>query len=252
MFTWCSTALGHQMPLVGVHLTKHQPDQQADHLLCWPAVVWLLTTRCMYWDGALGLTGGVGGVRGHWGLHMKNYDSVFQSTLEKSRQYIADNRTWVQVNQASVSTTLGHQMHLLWGWVHLTTYHSDPQADDMSCWPAVVPLMITRCLYLKWGHQGGLQVELGVWGGIGGYIWNMKMGYCKVLLKTQDSLLQTIEHDLNATGAKLVPFLVTRLLYQKGVTSELRSVVCTLVPLFSQVSSIYTITILCSAQLYIQ
>ena len=44
----------------------------------------------------------------------------------------------------------------------------------------------------------------------------MKMGYCKVLLTTQDSLLQTIEHELRSTGPKLVPFLVTRLLYQEG------------------------------------
>ena len=107
----------------GVHLTKHQPDQQADHMLCWHAVIWLLTTRCMYWGGGIGLTGGV---RGHWGLHMKNYNSVFQSTLEKSKQYIAYNRTRVQVNQTSVSTTLGHHMHLPWRgyiWQHITLTH---------------------------------------------------------------------------------------------------------------------------------
>ena len=56
---------------------------------------------------------------------------------------------------------------------------------------------------------------------MGGYISNMKMGYCKVLLKTQDGLLQTIEHELKSTGLKLVPFLATRLLYQEGGTSEL-------------------------------
>ena len=37
-----------------------------------------------------GLTGGVGGIGG---LHMKNEDSLLQSTLENSRQSIADNRT---------------------------------------------------------------------------------------------------------------------------------------------------------------
>ena len=78
----------------------------------------------------------------------------------------------------------------------------------------------------------------------------MQMDYCKVLLKTQDGLLQTIEHQLRSTGPKLVPFLATRLFYLGG-TSELRSVICTLVPLFSQVSSIYTNTILGSVQLYI-
>ena len=33
----------------------------------------------------------------------------------------------------------------------------------------------------------------------------MKMVYYKVLLKTQDSLLQTIEHELRSMGPKLVP-----------------------------------------------
>ena len=45
----------------------------------------------------------------------------------------------------------------------------------------------------------------------------MKMGYCKVLLKTQDGLLWTIEHELRSTELKLVPFLATRLLYQEGI-----------------------------------
>ena len=30
--------------------------------------------------------------RGYWGLHMKNEDSLLQSTLKNSRQSIADNR----------------------------------------------------------------------------------------------------------------------------------------------------------------
>ena len=45
----------------------------------------------------------------------------------------------------------------------------------------------------------------------------MKMGYCKVLLKTQDCLLLIIEHELRSTGLELVPFLATRLLYQEGI-----------------------------------
>ena len=112
------------MPLVwGYILTKQQPHQQADHMLCWPAVAWLWTTRCMYWGGGIegwqGCHGGIGG------LHMNNYDSVFQSILEKSKQYLADNWTWAQVNQTSVSTTLGHQVHLplggyIWQLITLT------------------------------------------------------------------------------------------------------------------------------------
>ena len=35
----------------GVHLTKGQPDPQADHMSFRPAVVPLLTTRCLYLGG---------------------------------------------------------------------------------------------------------------------------------------------------------------------------------------------------------
>ena len=59
--TQVRTTLGHQMLLPAwhwggiwrwwvwqVHLTKHHPDQQADDPLSWPALVTLLTTRCLY------------------------------------------------------------------------------------------------------------------------------------------------------------------------------------------------------------
>ena len=44
-----------------------------------------------YWGG--GVRGLMGGFWGYWGLHMKNEDSLLQSTLENSRWSIADNRT---------------------------------------------------------------------------------------------------------------------------------------------------------------
>ena len=154
-------------------------------------------------------------VRGIGQIHMKNADGLLQSTLENSRWSIADNRPWAQVNGTQVSTTLGHQMPPPGGiegayrvdgvGVHLTKHQPDPQADDMSFWPAVVLLLTTRCLY--WG--GGIR---GLTGGIGGYIWKIKMVYCKVLLKTQDGLLKTIEHELRSMGPKLVPLLATRYL----------------------------------------
>ena len=55
---------------VGVHLTKHQPDPQADHMSYRPAVVPLLTTRYLYWggDGASRVLMGCRGIRGHWGV----------------------------------------------------------------------------------------------------------------------------------------------------------------------------------------
>ena len=61
-------------------------------------------------------------------------------------------------------------------------------------------------------------VSRGLTGGIGGVRKNwglhikMKMVYSKVLLKTQNGLLQKVEHELSSTGPKLVPFLATILL----------------------------------------
>ena len=43
--------------VVGVHLTKHQPDTQANHMSCWPAVVPLLTNRCLYLGALRGIVG---------------------------------------------------------------------------------------------------------------------------------------------------------------------------------------------------
>ena len=156
---------------------------------------------------------------------MKNKDGLLWSTLENCRWSIADNITWAKVNETQVSTTLGHQMPLPggtegayggdgWGRVHLNKHHPDPQADDMLCWPAVLPLLNTRCLY--WGWGGGVREltwGVGASGALGGYMWKMKTVYCKVLMKTQDSLLQTIERELRSMRPKLVPLLATRCLY---------------------------------------
>ena len=101
---------------VGVHLTKHQPDSQADQMSCWPVVVPLLTTRCVYWGGE-GPTGGIGG--DIW----KNQDSVLQSPLENSR---------------------------------LSIEHCRPIEHELrSMEPKLVPLLATKCLYLV-GHWGGI------------------------------------------------------------------------------------------------
>ena len=63
----------------------------------------ILGVRVGWW--AQGVTGDVKGIAG---LHMKKKDSLLQSTLENSRQSIADNGTLAQVNGTQVSTTLGH------------------------------------------------------------------------------------------------------------------------------------------------
>ena len=49
--TWHSTALGHQMLLLGVCLTECQPDPKAHQMSRWPDVVLLLATTCLYWFG---------------------------------------------------------------------------------------------------------------------------------------------------------------------------------------------------------
>ena len=40
----------------------------------------------------------------------------------------------------------------------------------------------------------GIQRANGGMGASGGYIWKMKMAYCKLLLKTQDALLNTADN----------------------------------------------------------
>ena len=97
-----------------------------------------------------GLTGGQQGCRWHWRLHMKNEDSLLQSTVENYKRSIADNRTWGQINGTQLHTTLGHQMPLL--GVHLTECQPVPRNHQMSRWPNIVPFWATRCLY--WGMSG--------------------------------------------------------------------------------------------------
>ena len=93
-------------------------DQTSAWPTDWPNVMMTcssttLTTRCLHWGwGCQRPTWGVGGIRGQWGLDMKNADGLLQSTLENSRWPIADNRTWAQVNGTQVHTILGHQMSL--------------------------------------------------------------------------------------------------------------------------------------------
>ena len=147
--------------------------------------------------------------------HTPQYISGFLSSLKTDTwpiysitlHFIWNCNAFYKLTQ--VCTTLGHQMPLPGGiegacggdgvGVHLTKHQPDPQADDMSCWPVVVPLLTIRCLYWEWGGVVGIRKLAGGVGGvrgIGGYIWKMKTVYCKVLLKTSDGLLQTIEHEL--------------------------------------------------------
>ena len=74
-----------------------------------------------------GPAGGVGGVRGYWGLHRIYQDGLLQNTLENSRQPIVDNRTWAECNWTKVSTILGHQIALPVGGT------SDLGMSDFKC-----------------------------------------------------------------------------------------------------------------------
>ena len=116
------------------YLTKHQPDPQAVDMSCWPAVVPLLTTRCLYWGW--GVKGANKGHMGHRDLHMTNEDGLLQRTLENSSWSIAGgNRTWPQVNGTHICTTLGHEMH----------YHGGT-SDQRSAWPKGWPnVKLTWC-----------------------------------------------------------------------------------------------------------
>ena len=88
-------------------------------------------------------------------------------------------------------------------------------------------------------HQGGLQWGVG---GVRGY-WGLHMkfkdGLLQSTLENSRCLLQTIEHELNATGGKLVPFLANRLHYQRRWY------------IWTDVSCLYISTIIFSGQFYV-
>ena len=127
---------------------------------------------------------------------------------------------------------LGHWVHRGW-WGGGTS-------DKTSAWPTGWWHVMLTCSsttlgceipVLGWNIKGanrGYRGIKGHWGirGIGGYIWKMKMVYCKVLLKTQDGLLQAIEHELRWMGPKLVPLLATSCLYWGYIWAQIKLTWC--------------------------
>ena len=177
---------------------------------CSPAVVPLLTTRCLYWGWGHWLAdGGVGGIRGYiWKMKavyckvlLKTPDSLLQTIEHELRStgpklvplFVTGCLSLGGIEGACRDDGWGHSWQNSSLTHRLMTCHADLQ---------VVPLLNTRCLY--WGG--------GVRGALVAYIWKIETVYCKVLLKTQDSLLQTIEHELRSMGPKIVPLLATRCL----------------------------------------
>ena len=127
---------------------------------------------------------------------LKTQDGLLQTTEHELRSMRPKLIPLLSTNCLCLGALKGHMGW--WVWQCMTKHHPDPQADDMWWWPAVVPLLTTRCLYWGWAVRGAYR---GV-GGIGGYIWKMKTVYCKVLMKAQDSLLQTIKHELRSMGPR--------------------------------------------------
>ena len=115
---------------------------------CWPTVVPLLTTRCLYWVGYWGGWCGCRGHQGCQGLHLK-MKTVYCKVLLKIQDGLLnteDNRTWSEVNGTQVITTIAHQMPLCGGTSELR-----------STGPNLVPLLATRCLCLYWGVTSELR-----------------------------------------------------------------------------------------------
>ena len=107
-------------------------------------------------------------------------------------------------------------------YFHETTFITRNQkCDEKICqryiWAQVtrnnlVLVLATWCLWWGWRCQGANR-DVGGAGGILGLHMKTKSVYCKELMKTQDGLLQTIEHELRSMGHKFVPLLATRCLY---------------------------------------
>ena len=168
--------------------------------------------------GTLGVNRGVGMSGGIGGLHMK-MKTVYFTVLLKSQdsllQTIEHELMWTGPKLVPLLATRclslgGLRRHdgVEYIWQNSSLTHR----LMTLCWLAVVPLLFTRCLYWGWGWEWWHEGLSGGVRGTEGYIWNMNTVSYKVLLKTQDDLLQTIAHDLMWTGSKLVPHLATRCL----------------------------------------
>ena len=114
---------------------------------------------------------------------------------------------------------------------------TDPQAYDMSCWPAV-QLLITRCLYLTLGHQGAYRE---CWG-VRGY-WGLHMKYKDGLLQ---SPLENSRRSIgdNRTWAEINWTKVSTILGHQIALPGGRYI-------WTQVSCMYISTIIFSGQFYL-
>ena len=137
--TLCSTALGHQMPLLGgtsylkfwTNCVSNAFSIAFSRMSRWPYIVLLLATRCMY--------GGTAHLRVHLVLKYENVKMTLRST------------------------PLGHQMPLLGGtsylkfWTNCVSNAFSIAFSRMSRWPYIVLLLATRCMY---GGTAHLRVHL--------------------------------------------------------------------------------------------
>ena len=118
--TWNSSKLGQEMSLLG---------GTSDQRSAWPEIVPNLATQCL-----------------NLGVHL----TVGQPDLKQFQTWSQDvapgGYIWPMVSLTWSSSKLGHKM-LLPGRLCLAKSQPDPKADQMSSWPAVVPVLATTCLY---------------------------------------------------------------------------------------------------------
>ena len=109
------------------------------------------------------------------------HETTFLTRNQKCYGKVCQRYIWAQVNQTYLCTGLGHAMSLV------------------GCWGE----------YRDVGASGA---------------WALHMKntvYCKVLVKTQDGLLQTIAHELRSVRPKVVPLLTTKCLYLVGIEGHM-------------------------------
>ena len=122
-----------------------------------PNLILVLAPRCLYWGGVSGVDGGVGGIGvtyEKWTVYckvlLKTEDGLLQTIEHELR---SGGCKFVPLLATRCLYLVGIEVAYGVG-VHLTKHQPDPQADDMSSWPAIVPLLTNRCLYWGGGVRG--------------------------------------------------------------------------------------------------
>ena len=194
-------------------MTKCNADLQLYH--SWPldactGVGWRWKST-----GDVGASGGIGGYI--WKMQMV-YCKLLLKTKDGLLQIIEHElRPMGPTLVPLLATRCLYLGSILGWWGGGTSYHTPAWPTD---WPNVM-LTCSSTTIDDYMPVHGVQVGVGESGGkrgcrgVRGH-WQLHMKnevLCKLLLKTQDGLLQTIEHELRSSGPNLVLVLATRCLY---------------------------------------